>query len=345
MIRRGERGKGEIREPCAQLESRAEPLASPRLKAVLEKTPRAQWESFHCEVVRGESYNATWHFHPEHQLTLVLESRGYRMVGDNITRLRPGDLVLVGANLPHVWHQELRNAERGMRNARKCGGAAERDIHNSKFTIQNSAPPVHAIIVRFLDTFLGAEFLGRPELSAVRALLLRAARGLHVTGRTRDAVAEAMHRLASAEGLARIRELLAILDLLAASRDVKPVASAGFVPTFSHDDQERLQRVFSYIDGNLTGEIDRARVAAVAHLSPGAFSRFFKQRTGRTLPEYVNTLRIGRACEMLADDKWKVADIAMECGFSNLANFNRHFRAITKLPPREYRRRFRENAG
>jgi AraC-like DNA-binding protein len=301
------------------------------MKAVLEKTPRAQWESFHCETVRGVSYHATWHFHPEHQLTLVLESRGHRMVGDNITRLRPGDLVLVGANLPHVWHQEVGSAECGMRH-----GAA-RFIRKS--------PAVHAIVVRFLDTFLGGEFLERPELEPVRALLRRAARGLHITGRTRDLVAEAMHRLTAAKGLARIRELLAILDLLAVSRNVKPIASAGFVPKFSADDQERMQRVFRYIDRHLTGEINRTRAAAEAHLSPGAFSRFFKLRTGRTLPEYVNALRIGRACEMLADDKWKVADIAMECGFANLANFNRHFRKITKLSPREYRRRFRENAS
>ena len=288
------------------------------MKAVLEKTPRAQWESFHCETVRGTSYHATWHFHPEYQLTLVLESRGHRMVGDSITRLRPGDLVLVGANLPHVWHQENR------------GGAGSR---------------VHAIIVRFLGTFLGGEFLEKPELEPVRTLLRKAARGLHITGRTRDLVADAMHRLAAAKGLARIRELLAILDLLATSRNVKPIASAGFVPRFSADDQERMQRVFRYIDRNLTDEIDRTRAATEAHLSPGAFSRFFKLRTGRTLPEYVNALRIGRACEMLSDDKWKVADIAMECGFANLANFNRHFRKITKLSPREYRQRFRENAG
>ena len=288
------------------------------MKAVLEKTPRDQWESFHCEVVRGTSYHATWHFHPEYQLTLVIESRGHRMVGDNITRLRRGDLVLVGANLPHVWHQENRPGQRGK---------------------------VHAIVVRFLDTFLGADFLAKPEMEPVRALLRKAARGLHITGRTRDSVADAMQRMSAATGLARIRELLAILNALANSRDVKPVASAGFVPRFSTDDQERMQRIFSYIDRHLTGEIDRTRAAAEAHLSPGAFSRFFKLRTGRTLPEYVNTLRIGRACEMLADGKWKVADIAMECGFANLANFNRHFRSITKLSPREYRRRFLDNAG
>ncbi|MEO6740173.1 MAG: AraC family transcriptional regulator [Chthoniobacteraceae bacterium] len=288
------------------------------MKAVLEKTPHDQWESFHCEVVRGSSYHATWHFHPEYQLTLVLESRGHRMVGDNITRLRRGDLVLVGANLPHVWHQETRGSQRGK---------------------------VHAIVVRFLDTFLGREFLERPELEPARMLLQKAARGLHITGRTRDAVADALRRLTDSTGLARIRELLAILDTLANSRDVKPIASAGFVPRFSKDDQERMQRVFSYIDRHLTGEIDRTRAAAEAHLSPGAFSRFFRLRTGRTLPEYVNTLRIGRSCEMLAEGKWKIADIAMECGFANLANFNRHFRSVTKLSPRDYRRRFLDNAG
>src|ERR1700691_697890 len=100
------------------------------MKPVFEKTPRAQWESFHCEVVRGNSYNAAWHFHPEFQITLVIKSRGHRLVGDNIAPLHPGDLVLVGSNLPHVWQQE--ETPRG-----------------------HSAPPVHAVIVRFLETFAG----------------------------------------------------------------------------------------------------------------------------------------------------------------------------------------------
>ena len=103
------------------------------IKPAFERTPQRQWESFHCEVVRDSSYKATWHFHPEYQLTLVLKSSGYRLVGDRITPLRPGDLVLVGSNLPHVWHQD-----------------ESRD---------HSSSAVHAIVVRFLDTFLGRDFL------------------------------------------------------------------------------------------------------------------------------------------------------------------------------------------
>lgn len=288
------------------------------VKPVFEKTPRTQWESFHCEVVRGASYNATWHFHPEYQLTLALKSHGHRLVGDNITPLSPGDLVLVGSNLPHVWHQE---------------------------SSRNDSSGVHAIVVRFLETFLGNDFLEIPEVEPVRRLLKRAGRGLQVTGKTRELVAVKMQRLAEGKGLNRIAELLSILETLAQAKDLKPIASAGFVPNVSSEDQGRMQRVCDYINAHLTEPIDRAKVAAQAHLSVGAFSRFFKLRTGKTLPEYVNELRVGRACRMLVEENQKVADIAMDCGFLNLANFNRRFREITHSSPREYRLQFQRSAA
>ncbi len=287
------------------------------MKPVFEQTPQRQWECFHCEVVRGPGYGATWHFHPEFQITLVLKSSGYRLVGDNITPLGPGDLVLVGSNLPHVWQQDA------------GGGRAA----------------VHAVVVRFLDTLLGRDFLEIPEAAAVKRLLRRAARGLRVTGRTRDAAAERLHRLVEAKGLNRIAELLGILETLAQSRELQPIASAGFVPSLSSEDQGRMARVTAHIHTHLTDTIDRATVARAAHLSEGAFSRFFKLRTGKTLPAYVNELRVGRACRLLANEERKVTDIALDCGFRNLANFNRRFREITRLTPRDYRRQLQRSAG
>jgi AraC-like DNA-binding protein len=289
------------------------------MKPVFEQTPSTQWESFHCEVVRGTGYHAAWHFHPEFQITLVIKSYGHRLVGDNIAPLHPGDLVLVGSNLPHVWQQEPSRR-------------------------RSSAPPVHAIIVRFLETFAGQDFLKIPEAEPVRRLLKRAARGLHVNGTTREVVAEKMRRLAEAKGLERISGLLSILNTLAHSTDLKPIASTGFVPVLESSDQARMKRVWDYINTRLSGTIDRAQVAREAHLSEGAFSRFFKLRTGKTLPQFINELRIGRACRMLVEDDAKVTDIALGCGFSNLANFNRRFLEITGATPREYRSRFQQNA-
>lgn len=83
----------------------------------------------------------------------------------------------------------------------------------------------------------------------------------------------------------------------------------------------------------------------MAHLSPGAFSRFFRSRTGKTVPEYVNELRVGRACRMLAEGDQKVIDIALDCGYRNLANFNRRFLDVMQVTPREYRKRFGQAAA
>src|SRR6478752_7549547 len=44
-----------------------------------------------------------WHHHPEFELTLTLNSRGQRFIGDHIGSYDDGDLVLVGPNLPHSW--------------------------------------------------------------------------------------------------------------------------------------------------------------------------------------------------------------------------------------------------
>ncbi len=287
------------------------------MRPAFEQTPQRPWESFHCEVVRGLSYNATWHFHPEIQITLVLQSIGYRLVGDKISPLKAGDIVLVGSNLPHVWHQE--------------------EPQPGKKT------EVHAIIIRFLKTFLGTGFLQLPEMEKVVRLLDNAGRGLLITGSTRARIAALMQELPERRGLDRIAGLLSILDILADSEELKPIASAGFVPEVSRDDQHRLERIITYIHDHLSEPIERGTVASLAHLNETAFSRFFKLRTGKTLPQYINEVRIGRACRLLADERTKVVDIALHCGFPNLANFNRRFLQITGLKPREYRIRLQRS--
>ncbi len=288
------------------------------MKPVFEKVPVGVGESFHCEVVRGTDYGTRWHFHPEHQITLALRSQGHRLVGDHLGELADGDLVLVGANLPHVWHQ-----------AADAGSEA------------------HAVIVRFDDQFAGRDFMAKPEMDAVRSLLHRAARGLVVSGTTRDEVAERMRRLPELGGLERLLELLTVLARLAAGAgDLKALASATYEPVLRSEDQDRMERVCSYLHARYTEKIERRTLAALAALSEGAFSRFFHSRTGRTVPQYVNELRVGRACRLLIEHPERtVSDIALDCGFDNLANFNRRFLAARGVAPSVFRKRSQTAAG
>ena len=280
-------------------------------KPILEQVPRHQDESFDCEVIHGRDYGTRWHFHPEVQITLAIRSNGYRIVGDSIAPLRDGDLVLIGSEVPHVWQQdEVRDAA------------------------------VHAIVLRFGEDFLGREFLARPEMAGVVKLLQRARRGLEVTGKTRRDVTERLQALPAATGLNRVIALLGVLDALARGSDLRPLASAGFHPQLDASDQERMGRILRHIQEHLTEEIARDDVARIASLSAGAFSRYFRSRTGKTLPEYVNELRIGRSCRFLVETDAPVTEIALDCGFQNLANFNRWFRKVTGTVPRDYRSTF-----
>lgn len=288
------------------------------MKPVFEKVPLGAGESFHCEVVRGPDYGTRWHFHPEHQLTLAIRSQGHRLVGDHLGELTDGDLVLVGSNLPHVWHQAA-------------------DVEQE----------VRAVILRFDDQFAGRDFMAKTEMDGVRALLRRASRGLAVTGKTRDEVAMRLERLPDLHGLERLLELLGVLARLAAGAgDLKPLASATYEPELRSEDQDRMERVCAYMHAHYTEKIERRTLAALAALSEGAFSRFFHSRTGRTVPQYVNELRVGRACRLLIEHPERtVSDIALDCGFDNLANFNRRFLAARGVAPSVFRKRSRVATG
>jgi AraC-like DNA-binding protein len=76
-------------------------------------------------------------------------------------------------------------------------------------------------------------------------------------------------------------------------------------------------------------------------MSPIAFSRFFKRNSGVGFVEYINKVRTNKACYLLRETEYQVHDIAMECGFSSISNFNKQFRKAEGISPRDYRAQFK----
>lgn len=287
------------------------------MKPIVEKpSPIAAAEPVVCEVVRGKDFGCVWHHHPECEITLVLKGGTERLVGNQLSPLEPGDIVFLGQNLPHDYRNEPAPGRQPV--------------------------PVEAIVVQFLPQLPGHEdWLNRSSMKPVQRLFDRAGRGLSVTGITRLTATRIMRDMVNAQGMKRVILLLQLLDLLASSEDVHEICHA-YVPQRAGGASDRVEKACEHIAHHLAEPIYVGALAGMAGLGTSAFSRLFKRSTGRTLPQYVNELRIARACALLAETDLTVNQIAGDCGFVSPAHFQRKFREHQHCAPLAYRSRVRQ---
>jgi len=277
-----------------------------------ELVPLAEDRSFVVREFRMPRFASPWHMHPEFELTLIRSGTGTRFVGDSAAAFGPEDLALVGPDLPHYW----RSADPG------------------------SGPPAHSLVIQFRADCLGADFLRRPELRQVGALLACARRGVAFSGRTRKLAAARLTNLPQLRDAACVAEFIAILGLLA-NAPGRPLSSAGFLADHPTRDG-RVRRAYRHVFENLAKPLQLADAARAAAMTPAAFCRYFKRATGRKFFEFVNDVRIGHACAQLIATDQGVGEIAFASGFNSLANFNRRFRERQRMSPRDFRRLHRE---
>jgi AraC-like DNA-binding protein len=273
----------------------------PALEAPAFESTGASLAAF---VRREPVFDWNWHYHPEIELTWIRSGKGRRLVGDHTAEYGPGDLVLLGANLPHTWV------------------SAPGSKRNEAIVVQFRAFP--------------PELLRLPEFSAVEGLLRRAHTGLCFP--RAGVVPAQLRKLARGRGLPAWLRLCQVLARLAANRSAQTLASSSYRHKRSHRMLSRIERVSDFVAANFRNEIPLANAARVAGLTPSAFSRMFRRATNQTYTSYRNAHRIREACRLLIETDLAITRIAGECGFDNLANFNRHFRERQKMTPRDYRR-------
>jgi AraC-like DNA-binding protein len=100
-----------------------------------------------------------------------------------------------------------------------------------------------------------------------------------------------------------------------------------------------MKSVLVHIDEHFARRISLNELAAIAHMSPTAFSKAFTKLNGIGPAQYIKRKRIGQAIRLLEDTDRTVIDIAMDCGFSNISNFYKAFHSLTGHAPGEYRTR------
>ena len=108
---------------------------------------------------------------------------------------------------------------------------------------------------------------------------------------------------------------------------------------------KRLEKVFGYVEANYSQNITLDEIAKVANYSPYHFSRFFRESTGMTFWDYLNSFRIRRAEVLLLDEELTITEIAYKAGFNSIKTFNRVFRKLKGCSPSEYKRRYYDNSS
>jgi AraC-like DNA-binding protein len=101
----------------------------------------------------------------------------------------------------------------------------------------------------------------------------------------------------------------------------------------------RVTRAVRTIENQADSDLTIARLAREAGLSPYHFLRSFAQLTGVTPHQYLLRARLREAATRLATQTASVLEIALDCGFGDVSNFNRAFRKEFGTHPRGFRRR------
>ena len=253
---------------------------------------------------------ARWHYHDEYELHLIVATSGKAFVGDWIGQFQPGHVVLTGPRLPHNWvSMDLPE-----------GGVAERDL-----------------VIQFAHEPLARAAEAIPELADVLPMLERSRHGIEFFGMGERAQAH-WQRTKAAHGVQRLAAFCAYLADLSASTDYRLLSSVQMQSTDDDHSLDQIASLVSRITDHLSEPLSAADIAAELGMSESRFSRFFHRATGNTFTDFVNRVRINRACQLLMESDRLITDICYVVGFNNIANFNRRFRDIKGMTPREFRR-------
>ncbi len=252
-----------------------------------------------------------WHHHPEFELTLTLNSRGQRFIGNNVANYEPGDLVLIGPNLPHSWA--------------------------SREKIDDGQPHI-ALVFWFRREWMEALAGGSVELAPITRLIRDAATGLAFGTALGHTLAPDFETMFSHPPARRLIGLLEILTRLADVHHRQPLSSV--VPQQVGGDRSRIDRVLMHLHRHYQEPLRMEQIARIAALSESGLHRMFKKHTQLGVSDYLIGLRIGEACARLSATSQPIQHIAADVGYASLANFNRQFLRLRGMTPRQYRASF-----
>jgi AraC-like DNA-binding protein len=200
---------------------------------------------------------------------------------------------------------------------------------------------VDIVVIKFNRIIGGQDIFSIPEFQEISELLKKSYRGLLFGKITIKKLHALLIEISTTEGPDKIIKLLQILKLLSEAQDVDNIASSGYIPPQYPTGDNRLNKIIDYISNNFTQQINLIDLANIVAMTPSSLCRYFKNKTNKTIFQFINEFRIGKACQMLICGDQSIIEICYNSGFNSLTSFNRDFREYKKVTPRKYKENYR----
>jgi AraC-like DNA-binding protein len=223
-------------------------------------------------------------------------------------------VLITGPDLEHVWEQH------------EC---TSRDIRE--------------ITIQFSSNFFFKSLIEKNQFETIRKMCEKAGKGIAFPMKAIMKIYPLLDDLASKNGFQAVLQFLTILHELSLFADeAHTLSSDSFARQAEYFDSRRIEKIKIYVNNNYKKEIRCAKMAEMIGMSPCSFSRFFKLRSGKTFQEYIIDIRLGYAARALVDSTKSIMEICVDCGFKNIANFNRIFKKYKLCTPKEFRENYRK---
>ncbi len=254
---------------------------------------------------------ANWHFHPELELVYVNDGSGKRHIGKHLSYFNDGELILMGAYLPHY----------GFTN-RLSGNESE-------------------TVIQFKEDFLGEGFFQTPEMANVKRLLELSKKGLAFTGDAKHKIGSKIESLAWTDHFGRLMGLIDVLNDLATTDEYKVLNADGVAMAVDTKENDRMNDIYDYIRENFKEHIALEDISDEVSMTVPAFCRYFKKISRKTFTKFVNEYRVVHASKLLAETSLPITEVSFESGFNNFSHFNKLFKEFTGKSPSAYRKEFK----
>jgi AraC-like DNA-binding protein/mannose-6-phosphate isomerase-like protein (cupin superfamily) len=263
-----------------------------------------------------ERFTYPWHFHREYEIIYFAEGDGERFVADNLESIHPGDIILMGSDVPHY----MRSAE--------------------KYYAGDTTLRIKGTIIQFAHDYMSHAIGNYTDLKHIKSFLETAKRGIHFPYPANAEIIESVTALPAHTGVERITNLLLLLNRMAHLKSKRILGSPHFSNYLAPFSDSRIEKILAHLNRHYTENLRLDDIASMVSMNTSAFCRFFKEKSGKPFTEYIQALRVGYACKLLIGSSLDVLQISVECGYNTPSHFNKIFKRNTGFTPSDYRKQF-----